>query len=99
MLQLIKEISTSNGVPFVFLPLSVIIAVTMLKDIAEDHGRHKSDSEENNKQTKVFKDGKFLRSKWRDIRVGDVILVTTSQLCRAYCYYRLKRMNISLLIC
>lgn len=76
---MVKVISTSKGVPYVYLPLAVIIAVTMLKDIVEDYARHKSDKEENNKPVKVFKDGQFVAAKWQDIRVGNIVRVANSR--------------------
>lgn len=75
MLQLIKEISTSKGVPYIFVPLIFIIAVTMLKDLVEDYKRHRSDWEENNKKVKILRDGQFVTGKWKDIRVGNIIKV------------------------
>lgn len=75
LLQMVTAISTSNGVPYVFLPLAVIIAVTMLKDIVEDYARHKSDREENNKPIKLLQDGQFVAAKWKDIRVGNIVRV------------------------
>ena len=35
-------------------PLSVVILVSMIKDIFEDSKRHKQDDEENNKVCQVF---------------------------------------------
>lgn len=75
MLQLIKAISTSNGVPYIFVPLIFIISVTMVKDFVEDYKRHVSDWEENNKKTKIFRNGTFVPAKWKDIRVGNIIRV------------------------
>jgi len=75
LLQLIKEISTSKGVPYIFLPLIFIIAVTMLKDLVEDYKRHKSDWEENNKKCRILRNGQFVSAKWKDIRVGNIIQV------------------------
>ncbi len=75
LLQLIKAISTSKGVPYIFVPLIFIIAVTMLKDIVEDYKRHMSDWEENNKKVKILRDGQFVTGKWKDIRVGNIIKV------------------------
>lgn len=46
-MQLIPEISISNGVPVIFLPLAVIVAITGIKDFFEDYKRRKSDIEEN----------------------------------------------------
>jgi len=75
LLQLIKEISTSKGVPYIFVPLIFIIAVTMIKDFVEDYKRHISDWEENNKKTKIFQNGSFVSAKWKDLRVGNIIKV------------------------
>ena len=62
---MIKEISTSNGVPVNFGPLSIILFVTALKvlqfvsinfnkDLFEDMKRHNSDSEENNRKVELL---------------------------------------------
>lgn len=51
LLQLIKPISDSNGVPVLMLPLVFVIGVSMIKDVFEDYKRHKSDNEENNRRT------------------------------------------------
>lgn len=77
---MIKEISISNGIPFIYLPFGAIIFVTMLKDLVEDYTRHKSDLEENNKFTKVFRNGEVISCRWRDLRVGNIIMVRSSQI-------------------
>jgi Cation transport ATPase len=59
----------------IFIPLTFVLTVSALKDIVEDYKRHKSDNEENNKQTLVYKDGQFVPCKWKDIRVGNIIKV------------------------
>lgn len=53
LLQLIKPISDSGGIPTFLLPISVVMAVTMLKDAYEDIKRHHSDSLENNKYVNI----------------------------------------------
>ncbi|EGR30728.1 phospholipid-translocating p-type flippase family protein, putative [Ichthyophthirius multifiliis] len=45
--QIIPQISISDGVPTIFLPLTVILAITASKDFYEDYKRKKSDNEEN----------------------------------------------------
>ncbi len=40
---MIPDISTSNGLPIIYFPLSVIILATAIKDIIEDFKRKKSD--------------------------------------------------------
>jgi len=79
LLQLIKEISTSKGVPYIFVPLIFIIAVTMLKDLVEDYKRHRSDWEENTKKVKILQNGQFIVGRWKDIRVGNIIKIDENE--------------------
>lgn len=44
---MIKVISISRGVPTIYMPLFVVLAVTALKDYIEDYKRKTSDSREN----------------------------------------------------
>lgn len=43
VMQMIPIISITNGFPAQVLPLSVVIVLSMIKDIFEDYQRHKSD--------------------------------------------------------
>jgi phospholipid-transporting ATPase len=52
---LIKSISTSNGVPTIYIPLIFIVILTGCKDLYEDLKRHRSDQEENNRLVEVWK--------------------------------------------
>jgi phospholipid-transporting ATPase len=45
---MVPAITTSDGLPTIFVPLVFIVIVTALKDIYEDLKRKTSDSEENN---------------------------------------------------
>jgi hypothetical protein len=47
---MIKEISISNGVPAMLIPLLAVVAVSMLKDAIEDFKRHLNDASENEKK-------------------------------------------------
>jgi magnesium-transporting ATPase (P-type) len=74
-LQLIPAVTTSNGYPTYLFPLSFVVLLNMVKDGYEDYKRYKSDQEENNKESHVYRDGHFARVKWKDIRVGDLVMV------------------------
>jgi phospholipid-transporting ATPase len=50
ILQIIPQITISEGKPTMFLPLTIVVAVSMVKDFIEDWRRHKSDTKENNSQ-------------------------------------------------
>ena len=44
---MIEAITNTNGTPTIYLPLFVIVAISMVKDLFEDMKRHRSDREEN----------------------------------------------------
>lgn len=54
MLQLVPVITTTDGVPTILYPLSIIMAVSMIKDVLEDWKRHKADNGENQKHVQHF---------------------------------------------
>lgn len=74
-MQCINIISISGGKPVIYVPLSAIVAITAIKDLFEDLKRHKSDNEENNRKVSVFKNGAFMETIWKDLKVGEVIKV------------------------
>jgi len=78
-LQIIKEISTSGGVPVTFFPLSFILFVTALKDIYEDLKRHRSDHEENSRKTLVLTENGFKKTTWEKLLVGEIIKVQENE--------------------
>lgn len=53
-MNIIPSISNTGGKPIIYIPLFIIIMVSMLKDVFEDSKRHKSDNEENNREIMVF---------------------------------------------
>ena len=79
VLQVIPDISTSHGVPTYLFPLLFIVFLTMIKDGYEDYKRYKSDQEENNKETKVLRNGRFETSTWQQVHVGDVLKVEKNE--------------------
>lgn len=78
-MQLIKEISTSSGVPVTWFPLLLIVIISALKDLFEDLKRHRSDKEENCRKTQVLKNGDFVSCKWEDLTVGDIITLEQNE--------------------
>lgn len=78
ILQVIPDISNTNNQPLQLLPLGFIIFVSMLKDAFEDYKRHKSDFEENNKETLVLKNGEFVKVLWKDLLIGDIVKVVAN---------------------
>lgn len=49
IMQMIPQISVSGGFPVIFVPLSIVVGVSAIKDFYEDLKRKKSDLEINGK--------------------------------------------------
>ncbi|CAF4096702.1 unnamed protein product, partial [Adineta steineri] len=64
-----------------FIPLTVILTITAIKDLVEDLKRWRSDSNINKQMTEIYdKTSKtFVQCKWQDLSVGNVIRVRTDQ--------------------
>jgi phospholipid-transporting ATPase len=60
------------------LPLLFVISISAIKDLFEDLGRHRSDSEENNRKVLVAdpKTGVFTLKIWKFLRVGEILKIT-----------------------
>ncbi|XP_065672695.1 phospholipid-transporting ATPase ID isoform X3 [Hydra vulgaris] len=57
------------------VPLALVLLATMIKDGFDDYGRHKSDSQINNKIANVLEPDGLKKKKWQDISTGDIIKV------------------------
>ena len=75
VLELIPEISTSDGKPVIWLPLFVIVVITAIKDVLEDLQRRRSDRKENEKPAHLLIRNGFMDVKWEELRVGNIIKV------------------------
>ncbi|CDR96755.1 phospholipid-translocating P-type ATPase, flippase family protein, putative [Babesia bigemina] len=74
-LQLIKEVSDSNGLPTYLIPVVFVVAVCVARELASDLARWRNDREENGRTVHVFRGGKLLKMKQQDICVGDIVKV------------------------
>ncbi|XP_048229970.1 probable phospholipid-transporting ATPase 8 isoform X2 [Ricinus communis] len=64
----------------VLAPLLVVIGATMAKEGVEDWRRRKQDIEANNRKVRVYgKDYTFSETKWKNLRVGDLVKVTKDE--------------------
>lgn len=89
--QMIPQISISDGMPTILLPLGFVVLVSMVKDIIEDTKRHKSDNTENSSKILCFprpdqiryinpeETGVFKTLKWSQIKVGQIVKVLKDQ--------------------
>uniref|UniRef100_A0A8C3U6C1 Phospholipid-transporting ATPase n=1 Tax=Catharus ustulatus TaxID=91951 RepID=A0A8C3U6C1_CATUS len=72
ILQSIPQISTLSWFT-TLVPLLLVLGVTAVKDLVDDIARYRMDKEINNRTCDVIKDGRFKATKWKDIKVGDII--------------------------
>ena len=68
------------GQPTIFIPLSVILTISMIKDGLEDYKRYLSDKEENTKEVTKYEITKhgWTQAECQDLRIGDIILLKTN---------------------
>lgn len=78
---MIPVISISGGQPVMLMPLSLVILVSMIKDIFEDYKRHKSDDSENDQEVLVFdsRQETFVMQQWKNLEVGQIVKVFNEQ--------------------
>lgn len=63
------------------LPLTFVVALSMIKDAYEDYKRHQSDGKENNMKTLVFdrSSEKFVEKPWSKVTPGNIVKVTNDE--------------------
>lgn len=80
LLQLLPAISNSDNIPTIYLPLFVIIMISMVKDCFEDYKRHMSDQEENKRKVLCLSTNEeFKEVFWEDLRVGHIVKILQGQ--------------------
>ncbi|XP_013801370.1 phospholipid-transporting ATPase IC [Apteryx mantelli] len=72
ILQTVPQITTLSWYT-TLVPLLLVLGITAVKDLVDDIACHRMDSEVNNRTCDVIRDGRFKNTKWKDIKVGDVI--------------------------
>ncbi|KAM4808817.1 phospholipid-transporting ATPase IC [Rhinophrynus dorsalis] len=78
ILQTIPQISTVSW-STTLIPLLLVLGITAIKDLVDDIARHKMDNEINNRPSEVIADGRFKKTKWKNICVGDVIRINKNE--------------------
>ncbi|XP_028774720.1 phospholipid-transporting ATPase 1 isoform X1 [Neltuma alba] len=60
-------------------PLLFVLCVTAIKDGYEDWRRHRSDRNENNRESLVLQSDDFRPKKWKNIEVGEVVKILADE--------------------
>ena len=82
VMQCWKVVSDSDGVPIIGVPLTLVVGLSMIKDIYEDYIRKSSDNAENNTKTYIGTDAEssldeeiFKQAIWNNVLVGQIVKV------------------------
>lgn len=74
ILTCIPVLSSLSAVTTI-LPIIFVLGITAIKDGYDDVYRHKSDNFINNRLIKVVKERKLIEVHWKDVQVGNIVLV------------------------
>uniref|UniRef100_A0A672RY88 Phospholipid-transporting ATPase n=1 Tax=Sinocyclocheilus grahami TaxID=75366 RepID=A0A672RY88_SINGR len=72
ILQIIPQISTLPWYT-TLVPLVLVLGITAIKDLVDDLARHRMDKEINNRRCDVLLNGRFEKTRWMNLQVGDVV--------------------------
>lgn len=82
VLQLTPHISSLSALTTA-VPLIVVLSITALKDAIDDIQRHRSDSQVNNRLSRVLRCGDLVDERWHKVQVGDIIRMENDQFVAA----------------
>ncbi len=74
-MQTLPPITVSEGKPTIFVPLVIVVLVSMAKDFIEDRKRHNSDQKENCSEVTKLTGLGWQKTQWRYLHPGDMIKV------------------------
>ncbi|KAI6215006.1 Phospholipid-transporting ATPase [Aphelenchoides besseyi] len=78
LLQQIPDVSPT-GRYTTAVPFLIILSVSALKEIFEDLKRRRMDSKVNNYEVDVFRNGRWEKTIWEKVRVGELVQIQNSQ--------------------
>ena len=107
LIQLIPDVAPPGGFITTITPLTLVVLVSMVKDIFEDRKRKIKDTEENEADSQFVPHGetKFTKGATRDIEVGCIVKVceneffpcdmflVRSSLPKGICYVETKNLD------
>ncbi|EGZ15792.1 hypothetical protein PHYSODRAFT_507244 [Phytophthora sojae] len=80
VLQTIREVSNTSGIPTILLPLAVVFVCSAIKEALEDRERHRADRVANSRPVLTLTPlGHWEQRQWGDLRVGDIVKVMNDQ--------------------
>lgn len=77
-LQQIPNISPTSQYTTI-VPLGIVLIVSAIKELVEDHKRRSSDMSLNNSKAQVLKGSAFESTKWTNVAVGDIVRIQSEE--------------------
>lgn len=77
-LQQIPNISPTSQYTTI-VPLGIVLIVSAIKELVEDHKRRSSDMSLNNSKAQVLKGSAFEATKWTNVAVGDIVRIQSEE--------------------
>merc|ERR1712194_546169 len=77
ILQCIRQVSNSNGIPTTLFPLGFVVGAGALRDGSEDYQRYKSDRKQNQESKVTILDHNLKETEvsWEELRPGSIFKV------------------------
>ena len=85
VLQAIKSISTTNGIPTMYEPLAFIVFISSLRAAKEDYDKHASDAKRNGYLFDSLRPEGWVQCRSGDVRVGDLVRIAEGDMVPADC--------------
>lgn len=84
---MVRIVSPTNQIPVMYIPLSLILIINAARDLYEDYKKHRSDEEENSRESQVWeRSSQNFQSKLRkELFVGEVIKLKKGEEIPADC--------------
>ncbi|CAI5740243.1 unnamed protein product [Hyaloperonospora brassicae] len=80
VLQTIREVSNTRGIPTILLPLAVVLVCSAIKEALEDRERHRADRVANSRPVLTLTpSGRWEQRRWGELRVGNIVKVMKDQ--------------------
>ncbi|TDH65800.1 hypothetical protein CCR75_007199 [Bremia lactucae] len=80
LLQSIRDVSNTRGIPTILLPLAIVLVCSAIKEALEDRERHRADGVANGRPVMTLTPlGNWELRKWKDLRVGDIVTVMNDE--------------------
>ncbi len=76
VMQMVPAITLTFGAPTVLLPLTLVVLVSLFKELFEEINRHRHDKQENKSSVTVLRGGEWVNAPAQTLLVGEIVRLT-----------------------